>query len=87
MKNHHQHHHGDGTDNEPENDGIDRRGFLECMAWAGTGVLWMMSGGILKSYGMSQMIDKATGKLKQGLVVANIGKRWLRPQNPIVGVG
>lgn len=51
------------------NDGIDRRGFLHCMAWAGTGVLWMMSGGILKSYGMSQMIDKASGGLKKGLVM------------------
>jgi Icc protein len=30
-------------------DGIDRRGFLECMAWAGTGVLWSISGGILSS--------------------------------------
>jgi amicyanin len=30
-------------------DGVDRRGFLECMAWAGTGVLWTMSGGILNS--------------------------------------
>lgn len=48
-------------------DGIDRAGFLKCMAWAGTGVLWMMSGGILKSYGMSQLIDKNTGGLKQGL--------------------
>lgn len=54
------------TDNH---DGIDRRGFLECMAWAGTGVLWMMSGGVMRSYGMSQMIDRATGKLKQGLVL------------------
>jgi 3',5'-cyclic AMP phosphodiesterase CpdA len=54
---------------EANNDGIDRRGFLECMAWAGTGVLWMMTGGILKSYGMSQMIDKTTGGLKKGLLV------------------
>ena len=30
-------------------DGIDRRGFLECMAWAGTGVLWTVAGGILSS--------------------------------------
>src|SRR4029078_3589861 len=30
-------------------DGIDRRGFLKCMAWAGTGVLWTMSGGGLTS--------------------------------------
>ena len=67
MKNHF--HHGDDHSPEANNDGIDRRGFLECMAWAGTGVLWMMSGGILKSYGMSQIIDKTTGGLKNGLVM------------------
>jgi len=27
-------------------DGIDRRGFLECMTWAGTGVLWAMKAGV-----------------------------------------
>jgi Icc protein len=27
-------------------DGIDRRNFLSCMAWAGTGLLWTMTGGI-----------------------------------------
>ncbi|HLJ77116.1 MAG TPA: metallophosphoesterase [Acidobacteriaceae bacterium] len=27
-------------------DGIDRRGFLSCMAWAGTGLLWTMVGGV-----------------------------------------
>ncbi|HKV05986.1 MAG TPA: metallophosphoesterase [Candidatus Acidoferrales bacterium] len=31
-------------------DGIDRRGFLECMAWAGTGTLCIMRGGVLKSF-------------------------------------
>jgi hypothetical protein len=25
---------------ELNEDGIDRRGFLKCMAWAGTGLLW-----------------------------------------------
>src|SRR6201992_3160044 len=54
---------------EANNDGVDRRGFLECMAWAGTGVLWMMVGGVMKSYGMSQMIDKTTGGLRKGLIV------------------
>ena len=54
---------------DENNDGIDRAGFLKCMAWAGTGVLWMMSGGIMKSFGMSQMIDKATGGLKKGLII------------------
>jgi Icc protein len=28
---------------------VDRRGFLNCMAWAGTGMLWTMSGGVPKS--------------------------------------
>src|SRR5580658_650623 len=54
---------------DENNDGIDRAGFLKCMAWAGTGVLWMMSGGIMKSFGMSQMIDKTTGGLKKGLII------------------
>jgi 3',5'-cyclic AMP phosphodiesterase CpdA len=31
--------------NEPA-DGIDRRGFLRCMAWAGSGVVWTMAGGV-----------------------------------------
>jgi len=28
---------------------LDRRGFLKCMAWAGTGVVWTVSGGVLSS--------------------------------------
>ncbi|HVU16931.1 MAG TPA: metallophosphoesterase [Candidatus Didemnitutus sp.] len=34
---------------DSHHDGIDRRGFLKCMAWAGTGVLWSVSGGVLTS--------------------------------------
>ncbi|HEX3799855.1 MAG TPA: metallophosphoesterase [Verrucomicrobiae bacterium] len=30
-------------------DGVDRRGFLKCMAWAGTGMLWTVAGGVLGS--------------------------------------
>jgi Icc protein len=33
----------------PDRDGVNRRGFLECMAWAGTGVIWTVSGGVLSS--------------------------------------
>jgi len=39
----------DYISNDHNPDGIDRRGFLKCMAWAGTGVLWTMSGGVLTS--------------------------------------
>ena len=34
-------------------DGVDRRGFLECMAWAGTGAYFVLSGGVLKSFALS----------------------------------
>jgi 3',5'-cyclic AMP phosphodiesterase CpdA len=36
-------------------DGVDRRGFLSCMAWAGTGALFLMDGGVLKSYSLSKL--------------------------------
>src|SRR5882762_8688819 len=42
-----------------DKDGVDRRGFLKCMAWAGTGVLWTMTGGILKSQTLSRVSDAA----------------------------
>src|SRR5262247_1965676 len=49
-------------------DGIDRRGFLKCMAWAGTGALYVMQGGLLKSYSMSELsrpdsVVPATGEM------------------------
>src|SRR5262245_38445073 len=43
-----------------DTDGIDRRGFLKCMAWAGTGVLWTITGGILKSQTLSRPADAAS---------------------------
>src|SRR5512133_2326026 len=46
-------------------DGIDRRGFLKCMAWAGTGALCVMSGGVMKSYGLGapSVAQHAKGEL------------------------
>ena len=44
-------------------DGVDRRGFLKCMAWAGTGVLWSISGGVLSSRALgavNTLADAAT---------------------------
>ena len=39
----------DRIETDLTNDGIDRRGFLKCMAWVGTGVLWTMHGGTWSS--------------------------------------
>jgi 3',5'-cyclic-AMP phosphodiesterase len=32
---------------------IGRRGFLECMAWAGTGLVWIVKGGLLRSVALA----------------------------------
>ena len=32
-------------EHDHQDDGIDRRGFLACMAWAGGGVLWTLNAG------------------------------------------
>jgi hypothetical protein len=41
-----------------EGDGVDRRGFLECMAWAGTGLVWTVGGGVLASRSFGQTPDR-----------------------------
>src|SRR3954464_6963188 len=48
----------DPTNQTPSTDadGIDRRGFLHCMTWAGTGVLWTLSGGLPQAMGLSKAL-------------------------------
>src|SRR5215510_8953342 len=36
-------------------DGIDRRGFLKCMAWTGSGLVWAMAGGIPTSIPLNRL--------------------------------
>jgi len=39
----------DFIENDRSTDGVNRRGFLKCMAWAGAGLVWAMKDGILQS--------------------------------------
>src|SRR6266566_1224360 len=39
----------DEVNKEQESNGIERRSFLKCMAWAGTGLVWAMNAGVLTS--------------------------------------
>jgi 3',5'-cyclic AMP phosphodiesterase CpdA len=39
-------------DHDNPEDGVSRRHALECMLWAGTGVLWTVSGGVPKSFNL-----------------------------------
>jgi 3',5'-cyclic-AMP phosphodiesterase len=43
------------NDSRGANDGIDRRKFLGCMAWAGTGLLWTFAGGVPRSRLLAQV--------------------------------
>ena len=40
---------GEYIEHDHQDDGIDRQGFLKCMAWAGTGVVWALTGGRVTS--------------------------------------
>ena len=35
-------------------DGVDRRGFLKCMAWAGAGLVWTFAGGVPASHALGR---------------------------------
>lgn len=56
----------------PDGDGIDRRGFLKCMAWAGTGMLWVVNGGIPASVGLGALEHVGAGLGAGGLFFAQI---------------
>src|SRR5262245_35509752 len=55
-------------DHDHNDDGVDRRGFLKCMAWAGTGMLWAVNGGVLSSMSL--------GSLGQGRPAARKGELY-----------
>jgi 3',5'-cyclic-AMP phosphodiesterase len=45
-------------------DGIDRRNFLQCMAWAGTGLVWSLVAGVPTSKVLADTATSAPGKKK-----------------------
>jgi Icc protein len=47
------------TINQDQDDGVDRRGFLHCMAWAGTGMAWIAGAGILKSAPLPRFVRRS----------------------------
>lgn len=66
-------------------DGIDRRGFLECMAWAGTGVVWSISGGLASSRAFGR--PAGAGAAKGDLTFVQISDSHIgfnKPANPDV---
>jgi 3',5'-cyclic AMP phosphodiesterase CpdA len=67
-------------------DGVDRRGFLKCMAWAGTGLVWTLSGGIPVSQAFAKKIGQH-GKHDGELSFVQISDSHMgfnKPANPDV---
>jgi 3',5'-cyclic AMP phosphodiesterase CpdA len=63
-------------------DGTTRRKVLECMTWAGTGLLWSVSGGVPRSLGL---VDGAMAAEVPGLTFLQISDSHMgfdKPANP-----
>src|SRR5882724_5280557 len=74
-------------EHDHNHDGIDRRGFLKCMAWAGTGAFCVIQGGILKSYSLSRLFEirpsEAAGELSF-VQISDSHMGFNKPANPDV---
>jgi hypothetical protein len=67
-----------------EKDGVDRRGALECMLWAGTGVLWTLAGGVPRSSSLLG-ISEAKAQAASGFTFLQISDSHIgfkAPANP-----
>jgi 3',5'-cyclic AMP phosphodiesterase CpdA len=65
-------------------DGMNRRKVLECMTWAGTGVLWTLTGGVPRSLGI---VGEANAQAATGLSFLQISDSHMgfdKPANPNV---
>jgi len=69
-------------------DGIDRRGFLKCMAWAGTGTLCAIQGGVLKSFALDSQtgsaMDPQTASAFNFVQISDSHMGFNKPANPDV---
>jgi len=55
-----------------ESGNVNRRGFLKCMAWAGTGALCVLQGGVLKSFALGEGLEQKIGNTKADLSFVQI---------------
>src|SRR5256885_72204 len=68
-------------------EGINRRGFLKCMAWAGTGTLCVMQGGVMKSFALNRLPDPKSPEAAGELSFVQISDSHMgfnKPANPDV---
>src|SRR6266851_8818455 len=77
----------DEIEHDHNHDGVDRRGFLKCMAWAGTGAFCVIKGGVLNSYSLSRVSEVSTADMMGELSFVQISDSHMgfnKPANPDV---
>ena len=65
-------------------DGIDRRGFLHCMAWAGTGIVWSFAAGIPVSSVFGAIPPKQSATDFSFIQISDSHIGFSKPANPDV---
>jgi len=65
-------------------DGVDRRGFLKCMAWAGTGALCVFQGGVLKTFSLSDTAHRRSAGDFAFVQISDSHMGFNKPANPDV---
>src|SRR5499427_7791945 len=65
-------------------DGIDRRGFLKCMAWAGAGAFCVMQGGVMHSYALGGLGHRKTQGELSFVQISDSHMGFNKPANPDV---
>src|SRR5258708_17278559 len=69
-------------DHNDDNPGVSRRRVLECMTWAGTGVLWTVTGGVPHSLGLVGSAAAAEPAGMTFLQISDSHVRFDEPDNP-----
>ncbi|HWX60699.1 metallophosphoesterase family protein [Bradyrhizobium sp.] len=62
--------------------GLSRRKVLECMTWAGTGVLWTIAGGVPRSMGLVDAATAAEAPALSFLQISDSHVGFDKPANP-----
>lgn len=79
---------GGNIEHDHNHDGINRRGFLKCMAWAGTGALCLMQSGVLRSFALGSQMGSGMASHKTGgwgfVQISDSHMGFNKPANPDV---
>ena len=70
------------SDHDHHDEGVNRRRVLECMTWAGTGVLWTIAGGVPRSMGLVGSAQAAEPAGMTFLQISDSHVGFDKPANP-----